>query len=73
MTDQPSDTPDGPPPGEPRQRVVRVRGARRAQLTPAPDTDPSPEDRVPGADDEVRPVKGAPGDDRITRERPPHW
>jgi len=60
----------------PRQRVERARGARRARLTPAPGTDPEPEAAVPGAHDErergtPRPTR--PGDDRITRERPPHW
>ncbi|WP_353807174.1 hypothetical protein [Agromyces sp. SYSU T00194] len=56
-----------------RQRVERT-GARRARLTPAPGSDPSPE--APTRDDEpVRaPKPGASGDDeRITRERPPHW
>lgn len=55
----------------PRQRVERT-GRRRARLTPAPGSDPSPEDAVPG--DEERPApRGEPGDERITRERPPHW
>jgi hypothetical protein len=65
-----------------RQRVERAGGrARRARLTPAPGTDPTPEAPVPGAgeDGEERPAKRKPGakgdpdDDRITRERPPHW
>lgn len=60
----------------PRQRVVRARGARRARLTPAPGTDPAPETATPGAHDDVE--RGAtrpatPDDERITRERPPHW
>lgn len=60
----------------PRQRVVRTRGGRRARLTPAPGTDPAPEAAPPGAHDEVersaaRPA--TPDDERITRERPPHW
>ena len=60
----------------PRQRVVRARGARRARLTPAPGTDPAPEQAVPGAHDDAeggaaRPPR--PEDERITRERPPHW
>lgn len=60
----------------PRQRVVRARGARRARLTPAPGSDPAPEAAMPGAHDEVersatRPA--TPDDERITRERPPHW
>ncbi|GAA1060194.1 hypothetical protein [Agromyces bracchium] len=64
---------DGPPP---RQRVERARGARRARLTPAPGTDPAPESAVPGAHDEREggpAPKARPEDDRITRERPPHW
>lgn len=64
--------------GRPRQRVERSGGrARRARLTPAPGTDPSPESAVPGAhepDPAARPPKRASADDdRITRERPPHW
>jgi hypothetical protein len=60
----------------PRQRVVRTRGGRRARLTPAPGTDPAPEAATPGAHDDVE--RGAarpatPDDERITRERPPHW
>lgn len=60
----------------PRQRVVRTRRGRRARLTPAPGTDPAPEAATPGAHDEVersaaRPA--TPDDERITRERPPHW
>lgn len=60
----------------PRQRVVRSRGGRRARLTPAPGTDPSPETARPGAHDDrergaARPP--SPDEERITRERPPHW
>jgi len=62
---------------EPRQRVERVPGrSRRAKLTPAPGSDPSPEypaereKPAPPSDAEKRPH---PDDDRITRERPPHW
>lgn len=68
-----------PEPGEDRlrQRVVRARGARRAKLTPAPGTDPAPEAAVPGsADDDERPAaRGAGGadDERLRREKPPHW
>ena len=46
-------------------------------LTPAPGSDPSPETPVPGA--EAAPAKrkrassGSADDERITRERPPHW
>ncbi|NUT58083.1 MAG: hypothetical protein HOQ00_04455 [Agromyces sp.] len=65
-----------------RQRVERAGGrARRARLTPAPGTDPTPEAPVPGTGEDVE-ERSAPGkvagkadpdDDRITRERPPHW
>jgi hypothetical protein len=60
---------------ETRQRVERTRGARRAKLTPAPGTDPEPETAVPGAHDDERPASkpGRLDDERITRERPPHW
>ena len=64
----------------PRQHVERAPGrARRARLTPAPGSDPSPEaaPATPEPADETRPdnTKGRPhpDDDRITRERPPHW
>ncbi len=62
---------------EPRQRVERVPGrSRRAKLTPAPGSDPSPEH--PAASEQKPPPADAgrrshPDDDRITRERPPHW
>jgi hypothetical protein len=63
--------------GQARQRVERSRGGRRARLTPAPGTDPAPEAAVPGAhdDDAEQPSSGParPDDERITRERPPHW
>ena len=63
---------------EPRQRVERATGrARRARLTPAPGSDPSPEvpvDRLEAPE----PLKGKAGpgtsdDERLTRDRPPHW
>ncbi|GAA1837605.1 hypothetical protein GCM10009750_23430 [Agromyces salentinus] len=61
-----------------RQRVERAGGrARRARLTPAPGTDPSPEAPVPGREDapDDEGARRAPGpdDDRFTREKPPHW
>ena len=66
------DTPaDG---GEERQRVVRVRGARRARLTPAPGTvvePPEPsalEGETPAAQGE-----SGPNDERLQREVPPHY
>lgn len=64
----------------PRQRIERAPGrARRARLTPAPGTDPSPEaPAAPAADPETpAPTKkdrpGSSDDDRLTRDRPPHW
>ncbi len=61
---------------EPRQRVERAGGrARRAKLTPAPGTDPSPEAPVERADD-APPPKRKPessDDERLTQDRPPHW
>lgn len=60
---------DASEPGDvPRQRVERT-GRRRARLTPAPDTDTAPE--KPARDEPA--TGGTPDDDRITRERPPHW
>ena len=62
---------------EPRQRVERAGGnARRARLTPAPGSDPSPEPSAAAeTEDESRPTPRRPSadDDRIARERPPHW
>lgn len=67
-------------PEEPRQRVERAGGrARRARLTPAPGTDVAPEAPVPSTDDAddaattPKRRRGTPDDERITRERPPHW
>jgi hypothetical protein len=65
-------------PEEPRQRVERAGGkARRARLTPAPGSDPAPEQPVDGTEPnpDAAPKRGRPNpdDDRITRERPPHW
>jgi len=65
-------------PEEPRQRVERAGGkARRARLTPAPGSDPAPEQPAEGTEPEKDTAKKrgrpSPDDDRITRERPPHW
>ena len=67
-------------PEPPRQRIERASGtARRARLTPAPGSDPAPEAPVDGDDDrDAGPSTddGRPGssdDDRLTRDRPPHW
>jgi hypothetical protein len=64
---------------EPRQRVERAPGrARRARLTPAPGSDPSPE--APVREGEAEPEgttakagAAASDDERLTRDRPPHW
>lgn len=74
------DTPDVTDPGADRgegtarQPVVRVRGARRARLLPAPGTtaEPAP------ADDPARgatpaPAASGPNDERMRREVPPHY
>ncbi len=58
-----------------RQRVVKVGGARRARLLPAPGTsgEPTP------ADDRTRQRPAAPvastgpNDDRLRRDVPPHY
>ncbi|MGY4857847.1 hypothetical protein [Cryobacterium sp. AP23] len=60
---------------EPRQRVVRSTGARRARLTPAPDTDPNPE---PAAREEGGQTSGdgsstSANDARLRQDKPPHW
>ncbi|WP_297373287.1 hypothetical protein [Cryobacterium sp.] len=60
---------------EPRQRVVRSAGARRARLTPAPDTDPSPE---PAPREEGGQTSGdgsatSANDARLRQDKPPHW
>ncbi|MBS1675588.1 MAG: hypothetical protein JSS74_16665 [Actinobacteria bacterium] len=58
-----------------RQRIVRVRGSRRAQLTPAPGTHAEPDDRDRDAVDGTAPGAGerGPNDDRMRREVPPHY
>ncbi|HEX6364895.1 MAG TPA: hypothetical protein VF000_02005 [Agromyces sp.] len=66
---------------EPRQRIERAPGkARRARLTPAPGSDPAPEAPIHDGEDDrdsTSPAKGVPSaasdDDRLTRDRPPHW
>ena len=59
----------------PRQRVVRSAGARRARLTPAPDTDTSPE---PASREEGGQTAGdgsstSANDARLRQDKPPHW
>lgn len=69
MPDQDADGPDGP---SERQRIVRVTGSRRARLTPAPGTDPSPEVPPKPARPEPRGAKGA-NDEQLLRDVPPHY
>ena len=69
----PADT--APADATPRQRVVRSAGARRARLTPAPDTDPNPE---PAAREEGGQTSGdgsstSANDARLRQDKPPHW
>lgn len=64
--------PDEKSQGSARQRIVRVPGTRRAQLTPAPDTDPSPDvatnpARARGQGDD------GPNDARLRDDVPPHY
>jgi hypothetical protein len=58
-----------------RQRVERVPGARRARLTAAPDTTAEP---VPADDSVETPglepgAAAGPNDERMRRDKPPHW
>ncbi|MCT9001007.1 hypothetical protein [Microbacterium memoriense] len=57
-----------------RQRIVRVQGRRRAQLTPAPGTIPEPvkadEAAAPVAE---RPSESGPNDERLRLDVPPHY
>lgn len=57
-----------------RQRVVRVRGARRAQLTPAPGSDPDPELPARRYDaPTTRAGASGPNDEQLRRDVPPHY
>ncbi|MCK9920167.1 MULTISPECIES: hypothetical protein [Microbacterium] len=55
-----------------RQRVVRVRGARRARLTAAPGKSGEP---AASANDDAAPARSddGPNDERMRREVPPHY
>ncbi|MFF0909765.1 hypothetical protein ACFWZW_03635 [Microbacterium enclense] len=78
-SDPVSDAPAAPDdatttPQAPRQRVVKVGGARRARLLPAPGTsaEPAPaDDRTRGRS--VTPVASGPNDDRLRQDVPPHY
>ncbi|CAL4860275.1 hypothetical protein [Microbacterium sp. MM2322] len=54
-----------------RQRVERVPGSRRAKLTPAPGTDPTPE--TTNGPDAGEPPASGPNDDRLRNDVPPHY
>ncbi|BAJ75765.1 myosin heavy chain [Microbacterium testaceum StLB037] len=60
--------------GAARQPIVRVRGARRARLMPAPGTtaEPAPADD-PNRGAAPGPVASGPNDDRMLRDVPPHY
>ena len=59
----------------PRQSVVKSAGARRARLTPAPDTDPSPEPapREEGGQTTGDGSSTSANDARLRQDKPPHW
>jgi len=59
--------------GAPRQRIVRVPGARRAKLTPAPGTTVEPVKGDATAEPTAEPTERGPNDDRMRRDVPPHW
>jgi hypothetical protein len=61
-----------------RQRIERVKGSRRAKLTPAPGTtaEPTPADEaMDAATDEAAASTGSsgPNDERMRRDVPPHY
>ncbi len=58
-----------------RQRVVKVPGARRAQLTPAPGATPEPAPRDEASDPPPVPdaSTAGPNDDRLRQDVPPHY
>ncbi|MDR2321598.1 MAG: hypothetical protein LBE60_08135 [Microbacterium sp.] len=55
-----------------RQRIVRVRGSRRARLTPAPGTHAEPDERDRESGAETKGASG-PNDAALRREVPPHY
>ena len=59
-----------------RQRVEKVRGARRAKLTAAPGTTDEPDAPAEpdvGRDAEAAAPASGPNDERMRREVPPHY
>ena len=76
--DQPDepDAPDEPrEKGEPRQKVVRVRGSRRAQLTAVEGTltDSEAEATLRGPRPQAAPNDRGPNDERLRTDVPPHY
>jgi hypothetical protein len=59
----------------PRQSVVKSSGARRARLTPAPNTDTSPEppSREEGGQTAGDGSSTSANDARLRQDKPPHW
>jgi hypothetical protein len=57
-----------------RQPIVRVRGARRARLLPAPGTsaEPAPADDA-DRDRPAEPAASGPNDAQLLRDVPPHY
>jgi hypothetical protein len=63
-------------PDQPRQRIVRSRHGRRAQLTPAPGTTDEPLKSDLDAEDPDAAASGeasGPNDERMRRDVPPHY
>jgi hypothetical protein len=57
-----------------RQRIVRVPGSRRAQLTPAPGTDPDPHVETTDAPARRSGTEASgPNDERLRNDVPPHY
>ena len=58
-----------------RQRVVKVPGARRAKLTPAPGATPEPAPRDETSEPAPAPdaATAGPNDERLRRDVPPHY
>jgi len=60
-----------------RQRIVRVAGARRAKLTPAPGSSAEPvpsddeSDAAPASTGEA--AASGPNDEQLRRDVPPHY
>ncbi|MFB7252000.1 hypothetical protein [Microbacterium sp. NPDC056234] len=58
---------------ERRQRVERVTGSRRARLTPAPGTDPSPDVATKDTAASAPSKEQGPNDARLRQDVPPHY